>query len=82
MALAGGHRRDPRQGQQLGGGGGGGDGAREREGDDGAGTCHACGCRTGSPEMPEDSAKTQTQWGVGRGQSDAGHVLAKSWDLL
>lgn len=51
--------RDPGQSQQLGGGGGG--GACERVDGDAACTCHACGCRTGSPEMPEDSAKIQMQ---------------------
>lgn len=54
--------RDPGQSQQLGGGdGGGGGGACEHEDGDAACTCHACGCRMGSPEMPEDSAKTQMQ---------------------
>lgn len=55
--------RDPGQNQQLGGGGGDGGGgdACGREGGDAACTCHACGCRTGSPEMPEDSARTRTQ---------------------
>lgn len=62
MASAGAHTQDPGQSQQLGGGdGGGGDGACEHEGGDAACTCHACGCRMGSPEMPEDSAKTQMQ---------------------
>lgn len=70
MALAGGHTRDPGQSQQWGDGGGGGGGACERAGGDDACTCHACGCRMGSPEMPEDSAKYR----VGQGQSDADHV--------
>lgn len=62
MALAGAHMRDPGQSQQLGGGdGGGGGGACEHEDGDAACTCHACGCRMGSPEMPEDNAKTQMQ---------------------
>lgn len=54
--------QDPGQNQQLGGGGdGGGGGACGREDGDAACTCHACGCRTGSPEMPEDSARTRMQ---------------------
>lgn len=79
MASAGAHRLDPGQSQQKGGGdGGGGGGGGGACGDgDVAGTCHARGCRTGSPEMPEGSAKTQMQEGEGQGQSDAGHVLAR-----
>lgn len=76
------HRMDPRQSQQQGGGGDG-------DGDDGGGgacgyagggaACihHARGCRTGSPEMPKDSARTQTREGEVVGQSDAAHVLTK-----
>lgn len=75
---------DPGQSRQQGGGGddGGGDGACGHGGGGVACTHHACGCRVGSPEMPKDSARTQTQEGEGLGQSDAGCVLARDWGQL
>lgn len=83
MALAGAHTLDPRQSQPLGGDGdGGGGGARGGEGGGAAYTRRACGCKMGSPEMPEDSARTQMQEEVEQGQSDANHVLAMDWARL
>lgn len=81
MASAGARRMDPGQSQQKGGGGGdgGAGGACGRGGGGAACTHHACGCRMGSPEMPKDSARTQTREGEGLGQSGAGHVLARGW---
>lgn len=84
MASAGAHRTDPGQNQQKGDGGGGGDGvgACGHGGGGAACTRHACGCRTGSPEMPKDSARTRMQDGEGLGQSDAAHVPARGWGRL
>lgn len=76
---------DPGQSQQKGGGGGDGDGgggACGHGGDGVACTLHACGCRTGSPEMPKGSARTRILEGEGLDQSDGGHVLAKGWGQL
>jgi hypothetical protein len=36
----------------------------------------------GSPEMPKDSARTQTQEGEEVGQFDADHGLTKGWGQL